>query len=144
MGEIIMRKWDLREIRVGVNLPYPIVQVWVLNGCVNTPIWGHPNPIRQVVPLITHLWSHPPYHSDLHPPSLPFSSTTPLSSQNTKLSHPFLSHLIMIFSWHRVLHKPSTAYTEYSSPSTAHTEYSIHPWLLVFPSFSWLWDDPWM
>ena len=97
-------------------------------------------------------------------PSLSFSSTTLPSLQNTKLSHLSLSLHVMIMSWHRVQHTPSTsihraqAYTEYKhTPSTAYTEYSIHrvqhtpstvyteyPRLFVFPSVSWLRVDPWM
>jgi len=82
--------------------------------------------------MISHICLYPPYCSHLHPPSLSFSSTTLLSSQNTKSSHPSLSLHVMIMSWHRVQHSPSTAFTEYSihrvqhSPSTAFTEYSIH------------------
>jgi len=69
-------------------------------------IRGLPNPIRQVVPLISDIRSYPPYHSHQHPPSLSFSSTTQPSSQNTKLSHPSLSLHDMIMSWHRVQHPP--------------------------------------
>ena len=90
-----------------------------------TPIRGLPNPIRQVVPLISHIRSYPPHRSDLHPPSLSFSSTSQPSSQNTKFSHPSLSLHGMIISRHRVQHTPSTAYTEYSTQR-----------LLVFPAFS--------
>jgi len=134
MGEIIMRNWDLREFLVQVNWPSPIQQVRVPIRRVITPIRGLPNPIRQVVPLISHIRSYPPHRAylHLHPPSLSFSSTTLTSLQNTKLSHPSLSHHVMMMSWHRVQHTPSTAYTEYSihrvqhTPSTAYTESSIH------------------
>jgi len=121
-------KLGLREIRVRVNWPSPIRQVRVPIRRVITPIGGLANPITQVVPLISHICSYPPYHSHLHPPSLSFSSTTQPSSQNTKLGHPSLSLHDMIMSWHRVQHTPSTAYTEYSlhrvqhPPSTASTQ----------------------
>jgi len=71
-----------------------------------------------------------------------FSSTTLPSLQNTKLGHSSLSLHVMIMSWHRVQHTPSTAYTKYSIHQVqAYTEYSIHPRLFVFPSFSWLQVD---
>ena len=104
MGEIIMRNWDLREFRVQVNLPSRIRQVRVSIRLVITPIQGLPNPIRQVVPLMSLVRSYPPYRSHLHPPSLSFSSTPLPSSQNTKLSHPSLSLHAMIKSWHPVQH----------------------------------------
>jgi len=140
-----MRNRDLREFGVRVNLPSPIQQVRVPIRRVITPIPGLPNPIRQVVPLISLIHSYPPHRSHLHPPSLSFSSATLPSLQNTKLSHPSLSlHVIIMsayteYSIHRVQHTPSTAYTEYSihrvqhTPSTAYTKY---PRLFVFPSLS--------
>jgi len=129
-----MRNRDLREFCVQVNLPSPIQLVWVPIRCLITPIQRHRNPIWQVVPLISHISSYPAHHFHFHPPSLSFSSTTQTSSQNTKLSHPSPSLHAMIMSWHRVPHTPSTTYTDYS----------IHPWLFVFPSFSWIRVDPWM
>ena len=45
--------------------------------------------------------------------SCSFLSSTLPSSENTKLSHPSLSHLAMIKSIHRVQHTLSTAYTVY-------------------------------
>jgi len=106
MGQIIMRSWDLREFRVRVNIPSPIVWVRVPMRRVITLIRGLPNPIRQVIPLISHNRSYPPHRSHLHPPSVSFSSTSQPSSQNTKLSHPSLSLHGMIMSWHRVQHPP--------------------------------------
>jgi len=126
MGEIIMGNCDLRELRVLINLPYPIQQIQVPILHVITPISGHPNPIMHVVPLISHIYLYPPHHSHHHPPSLSFSSKTVLSSHNTKLCHPSLSRHVMIMSWHRVYHTPITAYTEYS----------IHSRFFVFSSFS--------
>jgi len=132
-------KLGLWEFRVGVNLPSPIWRVWVRIWFVCTPIWGLPNPIRQVVPLISHFCSYPPHCSHLHPPSLSFSSTTLPSSQNTQLSHPFVSLHVMIMIWHRVRHPPSTTYTKYNihreqhTPSKAYTKYSIH-WIQHTPS----------
>jgi len=122
MVELRTRKWEirgnhheklgLREFRVEVNWPSPIWQVWVLIRRALTPIRGLPNPIREVVPLISHIRSYPPYHSHLHPPSLSFSATTQPSLQNTKLSHSSPSLHDMIMSWHRVQHTPSTASTQ--------------------------------
>jgi len=131
-GAFHNEKLEIREFSVRVNIPSPIQHVQVLIRCVITPIEGLPNPIRQVVPLISHIRSYPPHCSHLHPPSLSIFSTTLISSQNTKLSYPSLSLYGIIMSGHRVQHTPSTAYTEYSihrvqhTPSTAYTEYSIH------------------
>jgi len=96
MGQIILRNWDVREFRGQVDIPSQIWQVRVPIWCVITPIRGLPNPIRQVVPLISHIHSYPPHCSHLHPPSLSFSSITLPSSQDTKLSHPSLSLHVMI------------------------------------------------
>jgi len=48
-------KLGLRECHVQVNVPCPIQQVWVPIRRVITPIQGLPNPIRLVVPLISHI-----------------------------------------------------------------------------------------
>jgi len=92
---------------------------------VITPIQGLPNPIRQVVPLISHIRSYPPHRSHLHPPSLSFSSTSQPSSQNTKLSHPSLSLHGMIMSRHRVQHTPSTASAQYCLSSLHSHNYEL-------------------
>jgi len=139
-----------REFCVWVNWPTLIRQVWVLIRRAITLIRGLPNPMRQVVPVTSHIRSYPPYHSHLHPPSLSFSPTIQPSSQNAKLSQPSPSLNDMIMSWHQVQHTPSTAWTKFSihrvqhTPGAAYTVHSIHPRLSVFPSFSWLQVDPWM
>jgi len=94
------------------TIPIAMEQVWVPIRRVITPIQGLPNPIRQLVPVICHIRSYPPHRTHLHPPSLPFSSTTLLSSQNTMWSHSCLSLNVMIMSWHQVYHTQRTAYTE--------------------------------
>ena len=91
-------KLGLREYWVRVNLESPIQQVRVPIQCVITIIQGLPNPIIQVIPLISHIRPYPPHCSHLHPPSLSLSSTTLPSSQNTKSSHPSLSLHAMIMS----------------------------------------------
>jgi len=137
MVELSTRKWEirgnhheklgLREFRVRVNWPSLIRQVWVPIRRKLTPIQGLPNPIRQVVPLISHICSYPPYHSHLHPPSLSLSSTTQSSSQNTKLSHPSLSLHDPIMSWHRVQHTPSTTSTQDCLSSLHSHDYKLTP-----------------
>jgi len=137
MVELSTRKWEiggnhheklgLREFCVRVNWPCPIRQVRVPIQLELTPISGHRNPIRQVVPLISLFRSYPPYHSHLHPPSLSFSSTTQPSLQNTKLSHPSLSLHDMIMSWHRVQHTPSTASTQDCLSSLHSHDYELTP-----------------
>jgi len=116
--------------------------------CGVSPIRAYHNTIRQVVPLIFHSLSYPPRCSYLHSPSLPFSSSTIPSPDNTKLSHRSLSlHAIYEkltpstaytkYSIHQLQHTPSSVYTKYCiQRSTAYTEYSIHPRLFVFPSCS--------
>jgi len=126
-------KLGLKRISCARQLTIPDQQVQVPIQHIITPIWGLPNPIRQVVPLISHIRADPPHRSHLHPPSLSCSSKSQPSSQNTKLSHPSLCLHGMIMSSHRVQHTPSTAYTEYSTER-----------LFVFPSFSWLRVDPCM
>jgi len=111
-------KLGLREFRVRVNWPSPIRQVRVLIRRVITPIRGLRNPIRQVVLLICHSRSYPPYRSHLHPPSLSFSSTTLPSSQEHKVKSslsisPCHHHELTLrasyteCSIHRVQHTPT-------------------------------------
>jgi len=104
-------KLGLKRFCLRVNRQSPIRQVRVLIRCELSPIRGLPNPIRQVIPLIPHICSYPPYHFHFHHPSLSFSSTDQSSSQNTKLSHSSLSFHDMIMSWHRVQQTPITAST---------------------------------
>jgi len=121
MCKIIMRNWDIRKLHVRDNLPSTIQQVRVSIRRIITLIQGLPNPIRQVLRLISHSCSYPPHLSHFHPPSLSFSSTTLTLLQNAKLSYPSLSLHVMIMSWHQVQHTPSTAYTEYSIHRVQHT-----------------------
>jgi len=126
-GAIYHEKLGLRQFRVWVNLPSPIWQVQAQIRGVITPIRGLPNPIRQVVPLISHIRSYPLHRSHLHPPFLSFSSTTLPSSQKTKLSHRSLSLHAMIMSWHRVQHSPSTASTQDCLSSFHSDDYELTP-----------------
>jgi len=117
MGEIIMRNWDLREFRVRGNLPSPIQQVRVPIRRVITPIQGLPNPIRQGVPLISHIRSYPLYWSHHHPH---------LSHSGAQLYHLCRTQsqcisLYLSMSW-------SWVYTEYSiHRAPAYTEYKHTP-----------------
>jgi len=136
MGENTLRNWDLREFRVRVNLPSPIWQVQVTIRSLITPIRGLPNPIRQAVPLISHIRWYPPHRSHLHPPSLSSSSTILPSSQNTKLNHPSVSLHAMIMSSHRVQHTLSTASTEYSIHRVQHPPKIVClPFILMITSW---------
>jgi len=114
-------KLGLKRILCPSQLTIPIQQVRVPIRHLITSIQGFPNPIRQVVPVISHIRAYPPHRSHLHPSSLCFSSTTLLSSQNTMRSHPSLSLNVMIMSWHQVQHTPSTAYTDNSIHQIHHT-----------------------
>jgi len=85
--------------------------------------------------------------------SYPFVSSTSFSS-SSPISL-FLVHNSNIITEHKVKSSlsispchdheltQSTAYTEYSIHLVQHTP-SKYPRLFVFPSFSWLWVDPWM
>jgi len=131
MREIIMRNWDLREFRVRVNWPSSIRQVRVPIRREITPIQGLPNPIRQVVPLISHSHSYPPYHSHLHPRSLSFSSTTLPSSQEHKVK----SSLSISPCHHHEL-TLSAAYTKYSIHRVQRTpEIVCRPFILTISSW---------
>jgi len=92
LGETIMRNWNLREFRVQVKWPLLIRQVLLPIRQLQTPKGVLLNPIRQAVPLASHICSYPPY---LFPSSSPIPLSLP-SSQNTKLSHPSLSLHAMI------------------------------------------------
>jgi len=113
MGKIIMRNWNFREFHVRVDVPSPIWQVRVPIRGVITLTPGLPNPLSLVIPLISHICSHPQHRPHHYPPSLSFSSTTLLSSLNTKLGHPSRSLHALIMSWHRVQHTPSAASTHH-------------------------------
>jgi len=115
MGEIIMRNFDLTEFHVQVNWTFPMRQVWITIWRVIAPIRGLPNPIRRVIPLISHSRSDSPHHSHRHPLTLSFLSTTLPPSGNTKLGHPSPLLRFMIMSSCTVPHKLSTAYTQFST-----------------------------
>ena len=144
MGEIMMGNWDIREFRVRVNLPSVIWQVWVPIQWVLNLIWGHPNPIREVIPLKFHIRLYSPYCSYLPPPSL-F-----LVNNSTIIAEHKVNSSLSISPCHHHNLTLSTVYTKYSThqlqhtPNTAYTRYSIHPGLSVFPSISQLQVDPWM
>jgi len=127
MGEIIMRNWDLREFLVRVNWPSPIWLVRVPIRRLTTPIWGHLNPLRKVVLLISHSSSDPSYLSHLHPPSHSILSTTLPSSQEHKVES---SLSISPCHHHQLI------------LSEEYTENSIHLWLTVVPSFLPFQVDP--
>jgi len=110
--EIFMTNWNWREFQVRVGWPSPIQYVQVLIWWVITPIQGLPNPIRQVDCLNSHIRSYPTHGSHRHPPPLSFWPTTLTWLQKTTLSQPSLSPHVMIMSWGRVQHTPSTATTQ--------------------------------
>jgi len=133
MGEIVMRKWDLREFCTELNLLFLERQALLLIQRVKTLIWGLLNPFGQVIPLASRICSYPPYYSHLHPPSLFQHHYRRTQCQV------ILINLSMQWSWvhpecriQRVLHTPSTI----TQCVQAYAEYSIHPRLSVFPLFS--------
>ena len=144
MGEIRMRNFDFWESRVWVNLRFPMKQVRLPIWWVRTSIRGLLNPMMQVVPLISHIRSYPPYRSRvILIPKFLFlvHNSTIIAEHKVKLSfcispcHDYkltLSTAYTKYSIHRVQHTPSTAYTECSihwvqhTPRIGYTEYSIH------------------
>jgi len=129
VGEIISRNWDLGELRVGVNLPFLTRQVLLPIWRVKTPIRGLLNPIRQVVPLTSHIRSYHPYCTHLCPSSLFLYHHRRTQSYSSLSISPCHDHELT----------PSTAFTKYTihpvqlTPSTAYTEYSIHPKIVCLP-----------
>ena len=127
----------LREFRMQLNWPSPIRQVLVPIWLLISPIRGHINPIRQAVLLISHSCSYSPYLSHLHPPSLPFLSTSLPSSHECKVK----SSLSLSPCYHHEL-TLSAAYTKYSIHLVLHTPkivcrpfiLTISSWLLNVPS----------
>jgi len=124
-------KLGLREFCVRVNLPSPIRQVRVLIRRVITLIRGLPNPIGQVVPLISHIRSYPPHHSHLHPPSLSFSSTT-----STIIAEHKVMSSLSISPCHDHELTPVQAYTQYSIHPVQRTPSTADSRMFVIPSFS--------
>jgi len=124
------KKLGLREFHVRVNGPSQIWQVRVPIRRVITPMRGLLNPIRQVVLLIFHSCSYPPYRFHLHPPSRSFSSTTLPSSQE----HQVKSSLSISPCHHYEL-TLSAAYTKYSIHQVQHTPKIVcHPFILTISS----------
>ena len=103
-GEIIKRN-NLREFHVQVNLPFPIWQVRLLIKPVLILIWGVLNPIRLIIPLNSYIHSYPLYCAVLQPPSL-------FLVQNSTIIARTQSYLISLHLW--------------TPWSWAHTEYSVH------------------
>jgi len=81
---------------------------------VSTPIYSIPNPIRLVLPLISHIPSFSPHHFHLHPPSL-------ILVHNSSI---IAVHKGMLFRsispYDNLKFTRNTAYTEHS------TEYNVH------------------
>ena len=127
----------VREFCVRVNLPSPIWQVHVPIQLVLIPIGGLSNPMSYAVPLISCIHSNPPHCSHHHPTSVSLSSTTPLSSQYTKLSHSSLSLYAMIMNWHWVQYTPSITYTNHSIYRVQHP-----PMIGCLPYISMITSEP--
>jgi len=133
-----MRNWDIRECCVRVNLPSPIWHEHLQILCVLTPMWGVPNAIRQVIPLISHIRLDPPHHSNHH---LHLSFSCPQLYHNHRTPRLVIALcLTMPWSWVDTVYSilwvqstPSTVGTKFSihrgehTPSKPFTEYSIHP-----------------
>jgi len=127
LGEINLRNWDVTESCVWVNLRTSLQQVRVPIRSVITAIRSLHNPIRQVIPLTSHIHLYPRHHSHLNPPSISFLSPTPPSLQNTKLSHSSLYLHAIIMSWHWVQHIQSTAFAQDCLSSLHSHDYELTP-----------------
>jgi len=134
MGEIIMKNWDLRKFRVRVNWPSLIRQVQVPICRVISLIRGLPNPIRQVVPLISHILIFIPYLS-LSRPQLNHHRRT--QSYVIPLTLPMPGTWVDTeYSTHWVQHTPSTAYTEHSLHRVQHSPMIVQlPFILMITSW---------
>jgi len=125
-GENHPDKLGLREICVQVGLPSPMGQEWVQFRWAITPIQVLPIQIRQVASLLSHIHLYPPYHSNVHPPSVFLvGNSTIVAEYKAKSSlsiSPCHDQELILY--------------------TAYTEYSIHPRFSGFSSFSPLGVDP--
>jgi len=109
--QMMMRNWILRECGVQVNLTIPIWQVWLLIQLQVALPWGHFNPIRHVVHLISHIHLDPPYYSHLRPPSpVLVQNSTMVAEHKVKLFLP-------ISPCHNDESTRNSAYTEHSTPA---------------------------
>jgi hypothetical protein len=128
-------KLGLREYCVWVNLPSPKRQVRVLIQWVITPICSLLNPIRQFVPLISHIHLYPPYHSHLYPPSLFLAHNSTIIAEHKAKSYlsisPCHDHEVILctaytqYSIHRIQHTPNTAYTQDCLTSLHSNDYKL-------------------
>jgi len=125
-------KMELREFPVQINWPSPIRQVQIPIRRVISPIQGLLNPIRDVILLISHCHSYPPYRSHLHHPSLIVLSTTLPSLQEHKVQ----SSLSISHCHHHELTLSAT-YTEYSIHRVQHTPKIVCRPIILMVS-SWL------
>jgi len=123
-------------------LPSPIGHGWVHTHKVWQPIGGLLNPVRYILPLISHICLYPPYHFYLHPSSRSLILNATIIAGPSVMPlfyiplcqdhHLALSTVYAKFSIHQVQHMSSTAYANYSihqvqrTLSTVFTEHSIH------------------
>jgi len=131
-------KLGIGGFRVQVNGPSPIRHVQVVIRRLIAPIRGILNSIREVLPLMSHCRSYPPYRSHHHPPSLSLSSPTIPSLQEHKVKsslsispcHHHESTLSAVYtecSIHWVQHTLHTASSEYSMHRVQHTPRIVRP-----------------
>jgi len=133
-GTFHHEKLVLREFRVRVNVPSPIRHVQVPIRRVITPIPGLLYPMRQVVPLSSHIRSYAPHRSPMFP--FLFHNSTIIAEHKVKSSF-FISPCdddeltpstaYTEYSIHRVQHTPSTAYTQDCLCSLHSHDYELTP-----------------
>ena len=112
-------KRELREFRVRLDSSSLISQLRVPIWPVLTPIWGLPNPIRQLIPMISHIRS-----------STLFSSSFPVSlfliHNSTIIAEKKVQSSLSISSCHDHELTMSTAYAEYNVHWVQHTPRALH------------------
>jgi len=118
--ETILWYWGLGEYPVRQHLAIPIWQARLPIQQEITQIQGLPFRIRPVVPLISHIHSHAPYHLHLHPPSFSLVHNSTIIAEHKVKSY------LSISPCHDHVLTPSTsihtveAYTKYKhTPSTS-------------------------
>jgi len=143
MVELRTRKWDMRGY---VGNHHHGNRRLMLISCASQ--FTIPNP-RGTSPdpgcKNTHTRLYQPIPASRTPDNSYRLVTSPLFSSSSIISL-FLVHHPTINAEHKGTPSLSISpcHDHELAPRRAYTQYSIHPRLLHFPSFSWLWVDPWM
>jgi len=100
--------WNLRDYRVGVNIPALIWLLHILIQQVLSMIWGLLNPNRHVIPVMCYIPLYSPYHSHFHP-----ASYFLIHNSTIIVEHKFKTSISVCQSHDHELTR-STAYTQFT------------------------------